>query len=436
MTQRKKTPPGPAEPVDIAFSDDALAQLMALFETYGDFYRFRNPVTRSNVYVLTHPEHAKQVLITHYKSFVKGFGIDRVKILLGHGIMTSEGDFWHRQRRMIQPGFHRTILSRLLPMAHRQNLSLRDAWRSAAHAGDTINVDDDTSMMTLALVLESIFSEDLAHIVAEHGSNPFLLVTEESARNLQFAARFRALGEIIIGTIERRRREDRRPFDFVSILMDARDRTTGESMSDRELLDEIMTLIIAGHETTASALTWTWYLLSQHPEVAARLRQEVASLPDDMPMTVENVQQLVYTRQVIEESLRLYPPGWLLTRKATVAVEVGGYEIEPGAHVFVAPYMVHRHADFWPDPERFDPDRFAPGAGAGRHLCAYIPFGAGPRRCIGEQLAILEMQIHFFVMAREFDLQYLGDEPPALEPQVNLRPREAIHMRPLVQRTS
>lgn len=435
MTQPERhiQPPGPPEPVDIAFAEDAIARLMAMFDAHGDFFRFHNPATRSHVYVLTHPEHAKQVLITHYKNFVKGFGIDRVKILLGHGIMTSEGDFWHRQRRMIQPAFHRTILSRFLPMVRERNVQLRDAWRELARAGSTINVDEDTSVMTLALVLDSIFSEDLDRIVAEHGSNPFLLVTEESARNLQFAARFRALGEVILDTIERRRREDRRPFDLMSMLMDARDRTTGDAMSDRELLDEIMTLIIAGHETTASALTWTWYLLSQHPDAAARLRQEVASLPEDMPMTVENVQQLVYTRQVIEESLRLYPPGWLLTRKALVPVEIGGYEIEAGAHVFVAPYMVHRHPDIWPDPERFDPERFAPGADEGRHMCAYIPFGAGPRRCIGEQLALLEMQIHFFVMAREFDLAYLGDTPPALEPQVNLRPREAIHMRPLAR---
>jgi cytochrome P450 len=433
MIQLDTRPPGPAEPVDIAFADDGLARLMAMFEAYGDFFRFQNPATRSHVYVLVHPDHAKQVLITHYKSFVKGFGIDRVKILLGNGIMTSEGDFWHRQRRMIQPGFHRTILSRFLPMVHRKNLELREAWRALDRDGGTIDIDGDTSVMTLALVLDSIFSEDLPRIVAEHGANPFLLVTEESARNLQFAARFRALSEIIMNTIERRRREDRRPFDFVSMLMDARDRATGESMSDRELLDEIMTLIIAGHETTASALTWTWYLLSQHPAVAARVREEVAGLPEDLPMTVDNVQRLVYTRQVIEESLRLYPPGWLLTRKAIVPVPVGSYEIEAGAHVFVAPYMVHRHPEFWPDPERFDPGRFTPAASDGRHMCAYIPFGAGPRRCIGEQLAILEMQIHFFVMAREFDLTYLGEGPPALEPQVNLRPREAIHMRPLAR---
>jgi cytochrome P450 len=436
MTQPKTRnvhPPGPPEPVDIAFSEDAIARLMEMFEAHGDFYRFHNPGTRSHVYVLTHPEYAKQVLITHYKNFVKGFGIDRVKILLGNGIMTSEGDFWHRQRRMIQPAFHRTILSRFLPMVREENVQLRDSWRAIARAGGTINVDEDTSVMTLDLVLDSIFSEDLERLIARHGSNPFLLVTEESARNLQFAARFRALGEIILDVIERRRREDRRPFDLMSMLMDARDRTTGEAMSDRELLDEVMTLIIAGHETTASTLTWTWYLLSQHPDAAARLRQEVAALPEDLPMTVENLQQLAYTRQVIEESLRLYPPGWLLTRKAIVPVEMGGYTIEPGAHVFVSPYMVHRNPEFWPDPERFDPDRFAPGADEGRHMCAYIPFGAGPRRCIGEQLAILEMQIHFFVMAREFDLAYLGDAPPALEPQVNLRPREAIHMRPLAR---
>ncbi|MET0218091.1 MAG: cytochrome P450 [Burkholderiales bacterium] len=423
--------PGPAEPVDIAFSEDAIARLMGLYGEFGDLYRFFNPTTQSHVYVLSHPEHAKQVLITNYKNYIKGFGIDRVKILLGEGIMTSEGDFWHRQRRMIQPAFHRTILSRFLPMVHEKNLELRERWRAVATAGATVNVDEDMSVMTLALVLDSIFSEDLPRIVAEHGSNPFLLVTEESARNLQFAARFRALGSIIQDTVERRRREDRRPFDLLSMLLDARDRTTGEAMTDRQLLDEIMTLIIAGHETTASALTWTWYLLSQHPAAAARMQQEIRGFPEDMPMTVDSLQPLVYTRQVIEESLRLYPPGWLLTRKAVAADEIGGYAIDAGSHVFVSPYMVHRNPVFWPDPERFDPERFAPGADEGRHMCAYIPFGAGPRRCIGEQLALLEMQIHFFVMAREFELAYLGDAPPALEPQVNLRPREAIHMRPV-----
>ncbi len=423
--------PGPAEPVDIAFSEDAIARLMGLYGEFGDLYRFFNPTTQSHVYVLSHPEHAKQVLITNYKNYVKGFGIDRVKILLGEGIMTSEGDFWLRQRRMIQPAFHRTILSRFLPMVYEKNLELRERWRAVATAGATVNVDEDMSVMTLALVLDSIFSEDLPRIVAEHGSNPFLLVTEESARNLQFAARFRALGGIIQDTVEQRRREDRRPFDLLSMLLDARDRTTGEAMTDRQLLDEIMTLIIAGHETTASALTWTWYLLSQHPAAAARMQQEIRGFPEDMPMTVDSLQPLVYTRQVIEESLRLYPPGWLLTRKAVAADEIGGYAIDAGSHVFVSPYMVHRNPVFWPDPERFDPERFAPGADEGRHMCAYIPFGAGPRRCIGEQLALLEMQIHFFVMAREFELAYLGDAPPALEPQVNLRPREAIHMRPV-----
>lgn len=422
--------PGPTEPVDIAFSEDAIARLMGLYGEFGDLYRFFNPTTNSNVYVLSHPEHAKQVLITNYKNYVKGFGIDRVKILLGEGIMTSEGDFWHRQRRMIQPAFHRTVLSRFLPMVRDENLALRDAWSRVVAAGGTVNVDDDMSVMTLGLVLDSIFSEDLSRIVAEHGSNPFLLVTEESARNLQFAARFRALGGVIQDTIDRRRREDRRPFDLLSMLIDARDRTTGEAMNDRQLLDEVMTLIIAGHETTASALTWTWYLLSRHPDAAARMQREVRSLPDDMPMSVDTLQQLGYTRQVIEESLRLYPPGWLLTRKAVAADEIGGYTIDAGSHVFVSPYMVHRNPAFWPDPERFDPERFATGADEGRHMCAYIPFGAGPRRCIGEQLALLEMQIHFFVMAREFELAYLGDAPPALEPQVNLRPREVIHMRP------
>lgn len=431
QVQDKVFPPGPAEHLDIASTADPLAPLMQIFEQYGDLYRFYCPTTRAQIYVLTHPEHAKHVLITNYKNYTKGFGIDRVKILLGLGIMTSEGDFWHRQRRMIQPAFHRNVISQFLPMVREKNLTLRAKWDRCAEQGTPVNVDEDTSDMTLGVVLESIFSVDLARFVAEHGGNPFLLVTEESARNLQFAARFRALGGIIQNTVDRRRSEDRRPLDLLSILIDARDRQTDEAMSDRQLIDEVMTLIIAGHETTASALAWTWYLLSRHPEAAARLRDEIARFPANLPMTLESLQQLVYTRQVIEESLRLYPPGWLLTRKALAEDEIAGYTIEEGAHVFVSPYMVHRNPQFWPEPERFDPDRFAPGAEEGRHMLAYIPFGAGPRRCIGEQLAILEMLIHFFVMARGLELRYLGEAPPALEPQVNLRPRDAIHMLPI-----
>ncbi len=432
MTHQKKNvhPPGPSEPVDIAFSEDAVARLMGMYEAYGDLFRFYNPTTRSHVYVLTHPDEAKQLLITQYKHYVKGFGNDRVKILMGDGLITLEGERWARQRRMIQPAFHRTILSRFLPMVREKNLQLLDKWQGVAASGGIVNLDQDTSDMTLAVVLDSIFSEDLARIVAEHDGNPFRLVAEEPTRDIRFAMRFRALGGIIRDTIERRGREDRRPFDFLSMLMDARDRATGEPMADRQMVDEVMTLIIAGHETTAGTLTWAWYLLSQHPEAAARVREEVRGYPDDMPMTVENVQQLTYTRQVIDESLRLYPPAWILTRRAVAVGKIGGCPVDEGAHLFASPYMVHRNPAFWRDPERFDPDRFAPGAEEGRHVCAYIPFGAGPRRCIGEQLAILEMQIHFFVMAREFELAYLGGAPPVLDPQINLRPREAIHMRP------
>jgi cytochrome P450 len=432
MTHHKKNayPPGPPEPVDIAFSEDAVARLMGMYDEYGDLYRFYNPTTRGHVYVLSNPDYAKQLLITQYKNYVKGFGNDRVKILMGEGLITLEGERWARQRRMVQPAFHRTIISRFLPMVREKNLQLLEKWRGIAASGGTVNVDQDTSDMTLAVVLDSILSEDVARICAERGENPFRMVAEEPTRDLQFALRFRALSGLIQDTIEQRRRDDRRPFDFLSMLMDARDRGTGEPMADRQMVDEVMTLIIAGHETTAGTLTWAWYLLSQHPEAAARMHAEVRSFPDDLPMTVEDVQQLTYTRQVIEESLRLYPPAWILTRRAVAADKIGGCPVDHGSHLFASPYMVHRNPTFWPDPERFDPDRFAPGTEVGRHPCAYIPFGAGPRRCIGEQLAILEMQIHFFIMARELDLAYLGSVPPVLDPQVNLRPRDAILMRP------
>ena len=201
-------------------------------------------------------------------------------------------------------------------------------------------------------------------------------------------------------------------------------------MPDRQLLDEIMTLIVAGHETTASALNWTWYLLSQHPEAENRLHAELDALDTSEP-GVEDVARLTYTRQVIEETMRLYPPGWLLTRRSIASDVVGGYAVAPNTDVLVSPYLIHRHPEWWPEPDRFDPDRFIATATLSRNRFAYLPFGLGPRACIGEPFALVEMQLHIAVLARRFRLELDPREPIELEPQVNLRTRHPLffHLR-------
>jgi enediyne biosynthesis protein E7 len=211
--------------------------------------------------------------------------------------------------------------------------------------------------------------------------------------------------------------------------MSARDKETGDPMGDRELIDEIMTLVVAGHETTASGLNWTWYLISQYPEVESRLHAQIDASPVLSAPSLEQMEALAYTRQVIDEALRLYPPGWLLSRRAVEADVLGGYNIPAGSNVLLPLYLLHRHPRFWKDPDVFWPERFAPEHEAERPRFAYMPFAAGPRHCIGETLALYEMLMHLYKMVRRFRLIYVPDKPLELEAQINLRTRHPLYMR-------
>jgi enediyne biosynthesis protein E7 len=421
-------PPGPSEPLDITFNQDALSQLSAAFSQYGDAFRMYASVTGARIYVFSHPDHVRRVLVDNHQNYTKGIGIERVGILLGKGIMVSEGDQWRRQRRMIQPAFHRDVIAGMLGHIRAANQELLAKWIACADNRQEINVTQDMSDVTLNIVLRSIFGDDLQSMKAADGSNPFALLTEETERNLTFAYKFRALSKLIMDCVTRRREHPREHQDLLAMLMAARDRKSGEAMPDKQLLDEVMTLIVAGHETTASALNWMWYLLSQHPDAEQRLHEELDALP--APATMEEASQLRYTRQVIEETLRLYPPGWLLTRRSIEADRIGGFDIAPDTDVFISPYLVHRHPRFWADPERFDPARFSEAAATGRNRFCYLPFALGPRACIGEHFAMVEMVVHTAMLARHIRLRYLPKYPLELECQVNLRSKRGIYMLP------
>jgi cytochrome P450 len=352
--------------------------------------------------------------------------MDRVKILLGNGIMTSEGDFWRRQRRMMQPDFHRRVLGRFAQLIHAVNEKFVERWAAHASRGEPVNITDDASELTLQIVLESIFGDDLERVEREQGVNPFEVVAKEQNRDLKFAFRFRSLAKLIGELIGRRRREPVERADFLAMLMAARDHDD-KPMSDKELIDEVMTLIVAGHETTAAALTWTWYLVARHPDVTAELEAEADRTPEGM-LDLEAAESLAFAHQVVQEALRLYPPGWLFTRRALEADELGGFPVAARTDVFISPYTLHRHPDFWGAPEEFQPARFAGIDAKERHRFAYIPFSVGPRHCIGENMAMFEMLVHVNRMARRFRLRLLNDDPVELEAQINLRPRSNILM--------
>ena len=427
LASAQPLPPGSAEPLDISFRDDALAMLCRSFAKYGDAFRVFSPVTKADIYVFSHPDHVRHVLVDNHHNFTKGIGIERVGILLGNGIMVSEGELWRRQRKMIQPAFHRDVIARMVGHIQSANLLLLNQWTVSAENNEEINLTQDMSDVTLNIVLRAIFSDDLETIISLHGSNPFAILTDETERNLAFAYKFRSLGKLIMECVKRRLAQKQEHFDLLAMLLAARDRKSGEPMPDRQLLDEIMTLIVAGHETTASALNWMWYLLSQHPAVERDLHAEIDALTDT-PSTMDDIAQLKFTRQVIEETLRLYPPGWLLTRRSISADKIGGYAIAPGTDVFISPYLVHRHPQFWDQPDDFDPQRFAAAPAAHRNRFAYLPFALGPRACIGEQFAMLEMMLHTALLARRIRLRYLPKQAIELECQVNLRTKHPLYM--------
>jgi len=420
-------PPGPTAGFDLGGTDESLALMRDCFSRFGDTYRVFAPARGVYNYVINHPDDIKRVMLSNHRNYTKGEGMDRVKILLGNGIMTSEGEFWRRQRRMMQPSFHRRVIDQFSRLVDEINEKFADRWAASARRGEPINLTDDVSELTLEIVLTSIFGADLQRLEAQMGVNPFEVVAKETNRDLKFAFRFRSLTKLVAELIARRRREPQQHVDFLAMFMDARDRETDQAMSDKEMIDEVLPLIVAGHEPTAAALTWSWYLGSRDSDSARKLEAE-ADTVTTRPLGLDAAESLTFTHQVIQEALRLYPPGWLLTRRTLAADELGGYPVAARTDVFICPYLLHRHPAFWSEPDAFRPERFAGADAQERHRFSYIPFAVGPRHCIGEGLAMFEMLVHVHRMSQRFRLSRAGDEAIELEAQINLRPRSPLMM--------
>lgn len=424
--------PAPAPPLapdafDVGETDDSLARLVACAAAHPDLFRIHAPGRGSDTWIVNNPADIKRILVTNHRNYTKGIGLDRVAILLGKGIMTSEGALWRRQRRMIQPLFHRRVVERYAGVIDRCIDERLARWREAAEGGEPIDVTAEMSALTLDVVLTSIFGDDLEWLAERMGGSPFAVVTEHAARDLEFAYKFRSLTRLVAELVEERRDSGEPRFDFLGMLMDARDRDTGEPMSERELLDEVMTVVVAGHETTAAALAWTWYLVARHPEVERRLHAELDAVPERRGLSYQETEDLTYTRAVLQEAMRLYPPGWLLTRRTIGADVLSGYAVPPGTDVMLSPYLIGRHPAHWEAPDEFRPGRFL--VEDPRDRWVYVPFAAGPRHCVGENFAMYEMTVHVSRVARRWRLEHLDDGPVEIEAAINLRTKQSLRMR-------
>jgi cytochrome P450 len=321
------------------------------------------------------------------------------------------------------------MLKHLTGMMQRITQELLSRWQMAALNREPVNVSQAMSAFGLEVVLRGLFSDDMDRLIDEHGGNPFSIFTDDSARDLNLAVKFRALIKLIQGVIDRRRERQAGTVDMLAALMASRD-LQGRPMSDKALIDELMTLIVAGHETSAVNLTWMWHLLGHYPAVEALLHAEVDNLPYAQSPGFSDLPGLEYAKQIMFETMRLYPPVWLFSRKALQEDWVPGGHIPAGSDIFISPYFLHRRDDFWPDPERFEPQRFTEAETEHRHRTAYIPFSAGPRKCIGDVFSTVEMQIHFGTIARKLRLRPAPEQKIELEPAINLRSKHHIIMIP------
>jgi cytochrome P450 len=422
-------PPLAEDRFDVGDTPDSLERLVAAAAGGDDLFRIHAPTRGRDIWVTNSPADIKRVLVTNHRNYTKGIGLDRIKILLGNGIMTSEGDLWRRQRRMIQPAFHRKSTEGFGALIGRCIDAQVPVWEAHASSGEPLDVTAQMSDLTLNVILRAIFGADLDWFNDTLGANAFLMVAEDSARDLQFAYRFRQLSRMVAELVEIRRARGGEPTDFLGMLIAAREKGTGEPMPERVLVDEVMTLVVAGHETTASALNWTWYLLALNPHADARLAAEVGALPEDVELGFEDSEALEYTQAVIKESLRLYPPGWVLTRRTIDADVLSGHVVPAGTELIFSPYLIQRHPRYWDEPERFLPERFLGPAATERDPYTYIPFAAGPRHCVGENFSVYEMTLHLVRMARRWRMQYLFEGPLEMEAAINLRTRGNLRMR-------
>jgi cytochrome P450 len=424
-----RRPPGPSEPVSLGIDPPTLGVLQGLQREYGDIVGMTGPNGRA-AYFVNDAHEVRRILTRRHGRYVKGPGFERVKMLLGNGLIVSDGDVWRRSRTMIQPAFSRQNVHRLLSVMV-QCCDRRAAhWARAAAGNVTLNMTTETSDFALELILISIFGDDYEQELLAGGENPFAFLSSDSTRDLGIVMKVRELRARLLEVIEARRADTgSRPFDFLSMYLAATDKQ-GNYFTDTELLDELITLIVAGFETSANTLNWAWYLVSRHPDVEDRLLEEAERLvPGVASITTDNLAAMTYTQQVLEETLRLYPPVWLFTRRSIEDDELGDYGVAAGTDIYLAPYILHRTAHYWPDPDRFDPDRFA-ATDKPRKDRPYFPFSLGPRRCLGEYFSFLEMKVHLGLLLPRFRMRLADTSDPGLELAINLRSGRDIFMRP------
>jgi cytochrome P450 len=421
-------------------SRDSTQKLTRWAREYGDvvYYRFLD----FHFYLLFHPQDIERVLVGKSGNFVKGITSRANPELFGNGLLTSDGEFWRRQRRLSNPAFHRESLARYADITVEESAKLVGQWND----GETRNIHNDMMNVTLRIVLRSLFGTELgermreiepaleAIMVSSTGFNSiaFFLRIPTSTRKRHFVA-VEKLNEIVYALIARGREKLKSEQasaakDLLTLLLTARD-DDGNSMSDQQLRDEVITLLLAGHETTALNLSWTWYLLAQHPEVEQKLHTELDSVLGGRPPRASDLAKLQYTDRIIRETLRLYPPAWRVFRRTEEPFQVGNYLLPAGSNIVLSQWVTQRDPRWFSEPNRFNPDRWGEDAAAKLPRFAYFPFGGGPRVCIGASFAMMEATLLLATIAQRYRIRLAPNQRIELRASITLRPKNGVRVK-------
>jgi cytochrome P450 len=444
LVRTLRVPPGPPRTEALKWlmvmGRDRLGMLTSAADGYGDAVRV--PVGPKELYLFNHPEYAKHVLADNAANYHKGIGLVHARRALGDGLLTSEGELWREQRKVIQPAFQHRRIAEQADVVAQEVDGLVARLRGYAGRGP-VDLTRELTGLTLGVLGRTLLDTDLTVFDSIGGS--FQAVQDQAMfelatlgavptwlplpKQLRFRKARRHLQRVVDRLVADRAGDTAEREDVLSRLILSAREEADPAVGAQRMRDELVTLLLAGHETTASTLSWTFSLVDRYPEVGERLRAEAREALGDRRPTHDDLTRLPYTARVLSEAMRLYPPVWILTRKAQADDDVGGYRVPGGADVLVCPYTLHRNREFWPDPERFDPERFAPERSADRPRYAYLPFGAGPRFCVGNHLGLLEATFVVAMVSRELRLvRPDGGRPVVPEPMLSLRVKDGLRM--------
>jgi cytochrome P450 len=437
---RKKFPPGPSEVLKRwsfgPLNNNPLEYFTGIARKYGDIAGLR--ILNFKTIFINHPDLIEEVLVANARMYTKGRVLRANRHVFGEGLLTSEGDFWLRQRRLSQPAFHRARIASYAATMVEYAQRMMEGWRS----GEERDVHREMLRLTLQIVGKTLFDADVERDAQEVGKSLELLLEIganfrrtifvphwlPTPANLRVKREVAQIEKIIYRIIGERRASGRDAGDLLSMLLAAQDED-GSRMTDKQLRDETITLFLAGHETTASTLSWTWWLLAQNPAVEAKLHQELDAVLGDRTPTLDDLPKLVYAGHVITESLRLYPAAWGLARLAVEDHEIAGYPVTRGMGVTMAQWVVHRDPRWYDAPEEFQPERWENDLLKRLPRFAYFPFGGGPRQCIGNTFALMEATLILSTIARKFRLRLVADHPVVPLASITLRPRHGVRVR-------